>query len=82
MKYGLSGCVIVTSCPPANQLERLMARGTLSREEAQRRIDAQAPLADKIAVADFVIDTTAAIAATDAQLRAALDALQRESAAR
>jgi len=37
------------------QLKRLMARDGMSRDEAQRRIDSQLPLREKIKLADFVI---------------------------
>jgi dephospho-CoA kinase len=40
------------------QLERLMLRNGLSREEAQARIDAQMPQAEKQRYADFLIDTS------------------------
>lgn len=46
------------SCTPAQQLDRLMARNGFSREDAQRRIDAQAPAAEKLARADRIIDNS------------------------
>jgi len=49
--------VVVTACEPETQLRRLMERDGLSEADARRRIDAQWPLADKIARADFVIRT-------------------------
>lgn len=48
--------LIVVAVDPQVQLERLMQRDGFSAEEALQRIAAQMPLADKIAVADFVID--------------------------
>jgi dephospho-CoA kinase len=48
--------VIVVWVPPAVQRCRLMARDALSAEEADRRIQAQAPLDDKRAVATWVVD--------------------------
>ena len=50
--------LIVVHCRPEAQLERLMLRNGLSREEAQARIDAQMPQADKQRYADFLIDTS------------------------
>ena len=41
---------------PRVQLERLMARDGSTREQAQARIDSQLPVAEKVAVADHVID--------------------------
>ena len=40
------------------QLERLMTRDHLARDEANSRIEAQMPLAQKLAYADVVIDNT------------------------
>ena len=50
--------LIVVHCRPEVQLERLMLRNGLSREEAQSRIDAQMPQAEKQRYADFLIDTS------------------------
>jgi dephospho-CoA kinase len=50
--------LIVVHCRPEVQLERLMLRNGLSREEAQARIDAQMPQAEKQKYADFLIDTS------------------------
>jgi dephospho-CoA kinase len=48
--------VVVVWTPRAVQLERLLRRGALPPAEAQARIDAQIPLDEKAARADFVID--------------------------
>ncbi|NLY91192.1 MAG: dephospho-CoA kinase [Firmicutes bacterium] len=45
----------VVAAAPEIQLARVMARGGLGVEEAKRRIEAQMPLAEKIARADVVI---------------------------
>ncbi len=50
--------LIVVHCRPEVQLERLMLRNGLSREEAQARIDSQMPQAEKQKYADFLIDTS------------------------
>ena len=50
--------LIVVHCRPEVQLERLMLRNALSREEAQARIDSQMPQAEKQKYADFLIDTS------------------------
>jgi dephospho-CoA kinase len=47
--------VVVVACSPAIQLERLVARTGLSRDEAQKMIDAQMPLTEKISRADHVV---------------------------
>jgi len=50
--------LIVVHCRPEIQLERLMRRNQLSREEALRRIEAQMPQEEKMRYADFLIDTS------------------------
>ncbi len=50
--------LIVVHCRPEVQLERLMLRNGLSREEAQRRIDSQMPQEEKQKFADYLIDTS------------------------
>ncbi len=48
--------LIVVSTPPMTQITRLMARDGLTLTQAHARIGAQAPLADKLAVATWVIE--------------------------
>ncbi len=50
--------LIVVSCPREIQLERLMKRNQLTKEQAEARINAQMPLEEKIKHADYVIDTS------------------------
>ena len=50
--------LIVVHCRPEVQLERLMLRSGLSRDEAQARIDSQMPQAEKQKFADYLIDTS------------------------
>lgn len=50
--------LVVVHCRPEVQLERLMRRNGLSREEAEGRIAAQMPQAKKLRYADFAIDTS------------------------
>jgi dephospho-CoA kinase len=50
--------LIVVHCRPEVQLERLMLRDELSRDEAQRRIDSQMPQEEKQKFADYLIDTS------------------------
>ena len=50
--------LIVVHCRPEVQLERLMLRNGLSREEAQRRIHSQMPQEEKQRFADYLIDTS------------------------
>ena len=50
--------VVVVHCRPEAQLERLMRRNSLVREDAERRIAAQMPQVEKLRYADFAIDTS------------------------
>ena len=50
--------LVVVHCRPEIQLERLMARNAISREEAARRINAQMPQGEKMRYADFLIDSS------------------------
>ena len=50
--------LIVVHCNHDVQLQRLMARDGLSREEAEKRIRAQMPQEEKKQFADYLIDTS------------------------
>ena len=50
--------LIVVHCRPEVQLERLMLRDKLSRDEALRRINSQMPQEEKQKFADYLIDTS------------------------
>ena len=50
--------LIVVYCEPQLQIERLMARNNLTREQAEARINAQMPSAEKLKYADFTINTS------------------------
>lgn len=50
--------VIVAACSREVSLGRLMARSGLSREEAELLLGAQLPIEEKIARADFLVDTS------------------------
>ncbi|MDT5123353.1 MAG: dephospho-CoA kinase [Acidobacteriota bacterium] len=59
--------LIVVHCRPEVQLERLMARDAISREEAEQRTRAQMPQEEKKRYADFLIDTSNGFADTRRQ---------------
>lgn len=61
----------VTTCAPETQIDRLIAYRGLSRVDAEIRVRAQAPQADKIARADVVIDTDGPFSETKAQFERA-----------
>lgn len=50
--------LVVVHCRPELQLERLMARNNLAREDAEARIKAQMPSEEKLKYADYSIDTS------------------------
>lgn len=56
--------LIVVHCNPEEQLRRIMARDSLSREEAERRVGAQMSQAEKKKYADYLIDTSGGFEAT------------------
>jgi dephospho-CoA kinase len=60
--------LIVVWCEAEVQIERLMARNNLSREEAVLRISAQMSQDEKKRYADFLIDTTEGFEATRRQI--------------
>ena len=59
--------LIVVHCRPEVQLERLMLRDKLSRDEALRRIESQMPQEEKQKFADYLIDTSDGFDLTRAQ---------------
>ncbi len=59
----------VVTCPREQQVERLIRTRGLSRSEAELRIDAQPPQADKVALADVVIDNSHSVEETGVQVR-------------
>jgi len=65
-----AGCdsLWVTTCPPQEQVRRLMAERGLSRDEARQRVRAQPPQEAKLARADVVINTGSSMSGTEAQV--------------
>jgi dephospho-CoA kinase len=64
---GLDGLIVVSVDEPT-QVKRVMERDELDEAAAQKRIHAQAALAEKLEVADFVIDTSKDLASTKKQV--------------
>jgi len=69
----------VTTCSESTQLARLMEGRGLSREAALARIHAQPPQAEKLARADWVIETDGTLAQTEMQVREGWQRLARGS---
>jgi len=61
--------LIVVACSEATQVARAVARGGLTEAEARARVAAQAPLQEKLAAADYVIDNAGSLEDTARQVR-------------
>jgi len=71
--------LIVCSCRPGQQMERLRARG-LGEEEARQRIAAQLPLEEKLKLADDVIDCSGTLEHTLRQTDELVTRLRKQAA--
>ena len=67
--------LVVTSCKPEQQIERLVARG-LTESEARRRIALQLPNDEKLKHATYTIDTSGTVEDTRSQVAALADRLR------
>jgi dephospho-CoA kinase len=70
--------VIVCACAPSLQIRRVMSRDGLSEGEALARLEAQWPIEEKAARADYVIRTDTGFSETDLQVRTVLERLKVE----
>ena len=73
--------VVVTADEPA-QVARQQARDGLGADDARRRIRSQMPLDEKARLADYLIDNSGELAATEARVREVRRALGQELDAR
>ncbi len=69
--------MIVVWCRPEQQVERLIAKAGMTREEAERRIPAQMSAEEKRRRADYVIDTSGTLDETRRQVQALCPQLRR-----
>ena len=60
--------VVVVACPRELQLQRLMERNKLSKEDAERRLSSQLPIDQKVKKATYVIRTEGTFEDTDKQV--------------
>ncbi len=60
--------IVLVHVPPAEQIERLVRRNGVRREEAEARLAAQMPIDRKIAIADYVIDNSGTLEQTKRQV--------------
>jgi dephospho-CoA kinase len=65
--------LVVVAVPEAVQIARMLARDGATEAEARARIAAQLPLADKVKLADHVIENSGTIEATRARADQVLD---------
>jgi len=68
--------IVVVYADPARQLERLMQREAMSRDEAKKRISCQMDIKEKAEYADYVIDNSGTKEDTLEQTRALFAELQ------
>ncbi len=69
--------VIVVTCAPGIQQQRLRLRSGLSEEQIERRIASQMPMAEKTKFADFVIDNSGGLPETRRQVQEVYEKLRR-----
>ena len=69
--------ILVAWCRPEQQIERLVAKTGLSREDAIRRVASQIPSEAKRRRADYVVDCSGSLAETRAQAEALYPELKR-----
>jgi dephospho-CoA kinase len=81
---GRFGRLIVVTCRPEQRIERFARRLGISedaaRAEVTRRMAAQIPDEEKIKAADFVIDNSGSLDATEQQVKRVFAALRRRTA--
>jgi len=66
----------VVTCKPEQQIARLAAQRGMAGQETERRVAAQSPQAEKVALATVVIDNTGSLAETRAQVEQAWAAVE------
>jgi len=71
--------VILVYVDRATQIDRLIKRDGLTREEAERRIDAQMPLDEKRRFADEIIDTRLPLPGVESAVRSLYRRLREEA---
>lgn len=68
--------IVVVACPRDMQLARLMERNKLSKEDAERRLNAQLPIDQKVKKATHVIHTAGTFDETNAQVDELIEKLK------
>lgn len=70
--------LVVVTARPETQLRRLMERDGLDEAAARARVEAQLPLSEKVAAADYVIENDSALEDTQARVYEVHEALVRK----
>ncbi|MGW2299573.1 dephospho-CoA kinase [Streptomyces sp. NPDC001809] len=73
--------VVVVDASPETQLDRLVRLRGMAESEARARMSAQATRAERLAVADLVIDNDGPLDALEPQVRKVWDELERRATA-
>jgi dephospho-CoA kinase len=74
--------VVVTACPPDEQVARIVRRDGLSEADARARVEAQMPIEEKVRRADHVVRTDGTHEETDRQVDALVTMLRDRAAGR
>lgn len=78
-RQGMLESVIGVRCERTVQIDRIMNRDGISREEARRVVSTQMDPEEKARASDYVIDNSGDLAATRAQVQALAEKLRRPS---
>jgi dephospho-CoA kinase len=70
--------LICVHCPRDTQIERLMSRNSLTRDEAVLRIEAQMPVEKKMALSDYLIDTSGTVENSINQTKNIIEILRKQ----
>jgi dephospho-CoA kinase len=73
--YEMMSALVVVKASEATQIARVVARDGVDEDAARARIEAQLPLAEKVRVADYVIDNEGGLEQTRERTRAVHRAL-------
>jgi dephospho-CoA kinase len=73
--------ILLVYIPPEEQIRRLMVRNGFVREEAERRVDSQMPIGEKIPRAHIVIRNGGSVEETALEVDRAWEELRRRSTA-
>jgi len=69
--------IIVVTCSPETQLNRLMNRNNFSKEEAMARISSQMSLSDKVKYADLIINNDSGLMELNSEIYSVVNKLKQ-----